>query len=578
MKSGGELGDYISSNAPLIQIVSHEWEVVEGLIGRALRNISSSNGDVRQHLKWGEVTGMQLFEKGQIVGDLPDDLRAEFNILTDPVDVLKWYVGESTPGGRSVGYMGGYEEDEDGDIDESTIRNSVLHLEDIHMFMTDSNPNRLELISWLRQAARMHLSGNPANRTVILGTTQATYIQELDKEMPVLDIALPDQENLGKVMDACVETAVAGGMKITKMDDVSRMELIESTMGLTVMEATVAYNKAIHAHDDLTTDQIPFILNEKKQVIKRTGILEYIEPGEQEVGGLGELTRWLELRKEGFSIQAEEYGLEYPRGLLLLGFPGCGKSLTAIHTAKTWNYPLLRFDIGRAFGSLVGESERNMRQALKVAEAISPCILWIDEIEKGLSGAESSGQTDGGTSARVLGTFLTWMQEKTKPVFVLATSNNIDRMPPELTRKGRFDEIFFVDLPNHESRKDIFKIHLGSKPEVSRGPMGGYDLDKLAEASVGYTGAEIKQAVVEAMHVSFSDDRRPLTEEDVLMALNDTYPMYESMREFIEKMRIRKGKMYKPAEKGRTEPLPKRKGEPVPLTRKERRRNPFLME
>ena len=215
-----------------------------------------------------------------------------------------------------------------------------------------------------------------------------------------------------------------------------------------------------------------------------------------------------------------------------------------------------------------------MRQALKVAEAISPCILWIDEIEKGLSGAESSGQTDGGTSARVLGTFLTWMQEKTKPVFVLATSNNIDRMPPELTRKGRFDEIFFVDLPNHETRKEIFKIHLGGRPESSRGPMRHYDLDKLADESIGYTGAEIKQAVVEGMHVSFSDERC-LTEEDVLKALKDTYPMYESMREEIEYMRLRKGKMYKPAEKGHTEKLPEIRGDPFPLTRKEKRRNPF---
>jgi SpoVK/Ycf46/Vps4 family AAA+-type ATPase len=393
--------------------------------------------------------------------------------------------------------------------------------------------------------------------------------------MPVLDIPLPSHEMLGRVMDDCVKTAEEEGMQISKMDEKDRTELIKSTMGLTVMEANVAYNKAIHAHEDLTTGQIPFILNEKKQIIKRTGILEYIEPGHQRVGGLGELTNWLSLRKGGFSREAEEYGLEYPRGLLLLGFPGCGKSLTAIHTAKTWNYPLLRFDIGRAFGSLVGESERNMRQALKVAEAISPCILWLDEIEKGLSGVESSGQTDGGTSARVLATFLTWMQEKSKPVFVLATCNNIDRMPPELTRKGRFDEIFFVDLPKHASRKDIFEIHVGDKPEESRGPMGGYDFDKLANASAGYTGAEIKQAVVEGMHVSFSEKRR-LTEKDVLKALSDTYPMYESMRDEIENMRLRKGKMYKPAEKGDSEPLPKRKGDTIPLTRKEKRRNPFL--
>ena len=164
-----------------------------------------------------------------------------------------------------------------------------------------------------------------------------------------------------------------------------------------------------------------------------------------------------------------------------------------------------------------------MRQALKVAEAISPCILWIDEIEKGLSGGDSSGQSDGGTTARVLGTFLTWMQEKTKPVFVLATSNNIDRLPPELTRKGRFDEIFFVDLPNQESRNDIFKIHIDSLPKESRGEIKEFDISMLADISSGFTGAEIKQAVIEGMHVSFSEGRK-LIEKGVTTALNETYP------------------------------------------------------
>jgi len=544
-----EVSAYVGSNSPIIQIVSHEWEVVEGLITKVIRG----SGEKKEHLKWNNSQGMQVFEDGEPI-ELTDDQKAEFAPLISPVSVLEWYVGDSSESNH------GYE------------KSSVLHLEDIHMFMHENHPDFLEIVSWLRQAARMHLSGNPANRTIILGTTRASFIQELDKEMPVLDMPLPTMEFLERVMIDCIDEANKSGLEITIDDQNVRSELVKSTMGLTVMEANVAYNKAIQVHKTLGLEQIPFILNEKKQIIKRTGILEYIEPGDQKIGGLTKLTNWLKIRKEGFSQEAENYGLEYPRGILLLGFPGCGKSLTAVHTARTWNYPLLRFDIGRAFGSLVGESERNMRQALKVAEAISPCILWIDEIEKGLSGIESSGQTDGGTSARVLGTFLTWMQEKTAPVFVLATCNDIDRMPPELTRKGRFDETFFVDLPNSASREAIFGIHIGDKPKQSIGKLSNFDIEKLAKISSGFTGAEIKQAVIEGMHVSFSEGRN-LKQDDVINALEATYPMYLTMRKTIEKMRLRRGKMYKSAEEGDSEPLPKRNADVVPLTSRERKRS-----
>lgn len=546
-----ELGAYFGSNTPVIQIVSHEWEVVEGQITKAIRDL----GDDREYLKWSPSLHMQFFEKGEPV-ELSDDQKADFSRLINPLEVLKWYVGDVSSGDK------GYD------------KPSVLHLEDVHMYMDDSR-DLMQIVPWLRQAARIHLWSS--DRTIILGTTRATYIQEMEKEMPVLDMPLPDSKNLQTVMDDCIEIANEKGLEINVESEEVRSELVKSTMGLTVMEANVAYNKAIYVHKALGIEQIPFILDEKKQIIKRTGILEYIEPGDQEVGGLNKLTDWLKIRKDGFSAEAENYGLEYPRGILLLGFPGCGKSLTAIHTAKTWNYPLLRFDIGRAFGSLVGESERNMRQALKVAEAISPCILWIDEIEKGLSGLESSGQTDGGTSARVLGTFLTWMQEKTAPVFVLATSNNIDRMPPELTRKGRFDEIFFVDLPNHDTRKDIFEIHIGKKPDGSIGAPESYDIDQLAEISSGYTGAEIKQAVEEGMHVSFSQDR-VLEQGDLVNSLRSTYPMYMTMRETIEKMRLRKGTMYRSAEEGDSEPLPKKRQDSPPPTQREMRRRPRFVE
>lgn len=541
-----QVGAYIGGNTPLIQIVSHEWEVVEGEIHGGIENAKEK----REYLKWSESLGMQLYENGVPKNPLPEHLEADSANFHTPQSVLRWYIGEN----QSESGKRGYE------------KSSVLHLEDFHMFLDPNYVDYNTIVSWLRQAARMHQSRyNKSKRTIILGATSATYIQELDKEMPVIHTAPPGAKELEIVLDSCIKDAAKSDI-IIEINDDERAELVTSTLGLTVMEAEIAYNKAIHLHKTLSIEHIPFILNEKKQIIKRTGILEFIEVEKQEVGGLVKLTDWLDTRKEGFSSKAKEYGLEYPRGILLLGFPGCGKSLTAIHTAKTWNYPLLRFDIGRAFGGLVGESERNMRQALEIAEAVSPCILWIDEIEKGLSGIESSGQTDGGTTARVLGTFLTWMQEKTAPVFVLATSNNIDRMPPELTRKGRFDEIFFVDLPNKKSRVEIFKIHIDGKPESSRGPLSEFNLEELSEKSKGFTGAEIKQSVVEAMHVSFSEGRK-ITQDDIIEALKSTYPMYIMMREVINNMRIRKGKMYKSADEGDSEPLPaRRKDEDIPLT------------
>jgi len=544
-----QVGAYLGGNASIIQIVSHEWEVVEGVITKVIRDLKGG----REYLKWTNSLGMQIYSDAQAI-TLSDDQKAEFALLESPLDVLEWYIGEGE--NDKMGYH----------------KSSVLHLEDFHMFLDKQASDYCDLVSWLRQGARMHLSGSPIDRAIVLGTTEPVFVQELEKEMPVLDMPLPGLKHLGIVMDNCVEEVnESDGLNIVIENDEIYNELVKSTMGLTVMEANIAYSKAIYVFKALGIEQIPFILNEKKQIIKRTGILEYIEPNNQKVGGLGKLTNWLKIRKGGFSSEAENYGLEYPRGILLLGFPGCGKSLTAVHTAKMWNFPLLRFDIGRAFGGLVGESERNMRQALKVAEAISPCILWIDEIEKGLSGGDSSGQSDGGTTARVLGTFLTWMQEKTKPVFVLATSNNIDRLPPELTRKGRFDEIFFVDLPNQESRNDIFKIHIGSLPKESRGEIKEFDISMLADISSGFTGAEIKQAVIEGMHVSFSEGRK-LIEKDVITALNGTYPMYITMADTIKNMRLRKGKMYKSAEEGDSEELPKRKSDIVPLTKREKKK------
>jgi SpoVK/Ycf46/Vps4 family AAA+-type ATPase len=250
------------------------------------------------------------------------------------------------------------------------------------------------------------------------------------------------------------------------------------------------------------------------------------------VGGMTDLKAWLNKRRLAFTEQARAFGLPEPRGLLLLGVQGGGKSLLAKAVATMWKLPLLRLDIGRVFSELVGSSEENMRNALRLAETVSPAILWIDEIEKGISGIASSGRSDAGTAARVFGSFLVWMQEKTAPVFVIATSNDISLLPPELLRKGRFDEIFFIDLPDFEERQDIFAIHLLKR---HRNPEQ-FDLVRLARETEGFSGAEIEQAVIAGLYDAF-EGGRDLEEPDLIRNVAQSIPLSQTMREQVTALR-----------------------------------------
>jgi SpoVK/Ycf46/Vps4 family AAA+-type ATPase len=263
-------------------------------------------------------------------------------------------------------------------------------------------------------------------------------------------------------------------------------------------------------------------------------LLEYYATDEDlgRVGGLDHLKTWLDRRAAAFGDEARQFGLPEPKGLLLLGVQGCGKSLTAKAIASQWKLPLLRLDMGAIFGSLIGSSEANIRRAIKMAEGVAPVVLWIDEIEKGLSGIKSSGDTDGGTGARVFGALLTWMQEKTAPVFVVATANRIADLPPELLRKGRFDEIFFIDLPSARERADIFAIHLQRR---GRDP-ATFDLAELAAASRGCSGAELEQAIISGLYEAFGE-RKQLDTAHILKALRETRPLSTTMAEDIEQLR-----------------------------------------
>jgi len=275
------------------------------------------------------------------------------------------------------------------------------------------------------------------------------------------------------------------------------------------------------------------IIDEKKNIIGQNKVLEFHDTTEtiSNIGGLDNLKNWLKLRSKAFSNEAKEYGLPLPKGLLMLGVQGTGKSLTAKAVASYWRLPLLKFDLGRVFGSLVGESESRIREALKIAETISPCILWVDEIDKAFAGLQGA-QGDSGTSARVFGTLITWMQDKNKPVFIVATANDISKLPPELLRKGRFDEIFFVDIPNRREREEIFKIHI----KKTMRDIKQYDLALLVENSNKFTGAEIEQAVKDGMYIAFADDERDYVTNDILTALEDTVPISQMMKEHIDRL------------------------------------------
>jgi SpoVK/Ycf46/Vps4 family AAA+-type ATPase len=252
------------------------------------------------------------------------------------------------------------------------------------------------------------------------------------------------------------------------------------------------------------------------------------------IGGLEGLKHWLSKRKDAFSREAVEYGLpSNPKGILLVGIQGAGKSLFAKGISSFWNFPLLRLDMGKVFSGLVGSSEQNMRQVFKVAESVAPCILWCDEIDKGMSGSRASSSTDGGTTSRVLGSWLTWMQDRKAPVFVVATANDVSSLPPELLRKGRFDEIFFVDLPKYSERKTIFQIHLEKR---ARNPKD-FNLEKLAEISESYTGAEIEAAIESALYEAFSDNKRDITSFDITQSIKESVPISKLMREEIDLLR-----------------------------------------
>lgn len=516
----------VKSNVKLIQIITFETLRVHGMLVSAWQNIAEEN-ELFTLYKWSRVEGV-----------------AKWN------DESKSFVDEDTDRQTPDSAL---------DYFNDEMEQGILLLEDFHFDLNESNPR---LIKTLRNIAL----SNSKFKSIVFSQPYRQLPRDLEKEVHIIELEYPDYKDLKFIYESvCSDYGIENSSEPDK--------LIESALGLTIMEAQKAFSMAYIQNGKLTNDEVESVIQEKENVIRKSGYLEYYHPNVSiaDIGGLDNLKDWLTKRGKAYDKGAKEYGLTFPKGILLLGIPGTGKSLTAKAIGNMWRFPLLRLDMGKIFGGIVGESESNIRQALNIAEAISPSILWIDEIEKGMSGISSSGATDGGTTARVLGTFLTWMQEKSKPVFVVATANNISQLPPELLRKGRVDEIFFVDLPTKDERKEIIKIHLERKHRDAQ----NFDIDKIAQNSKGFSGAELEEAIKEALFQAF-DNCTEVNTEYICEAIDKTYPLSQTMSETITQMRKWAKSRAVSASTKEPEQIDEQRSKDVPQLKQEKYSNPFI--
>jgi ATP-dependent 26S proteasome regulatory subunit len=405
---------------------------------------------------------------------------------------------------------------------------AIFVFKDFHRFLKDD----AKIVRKLRDLAH-HLKRS--YKTVVLVSPVLELPTELEKEMTVVDYALPSADELRQQVEATLDKCKEDKRINCELDEAEIEAIVKAAQGLTAVEVDNVLMKSIVQTQAFDVD---VILSEKEQIIRKSGILEYFHTDEtmEDVGGLEALKRWLTKRRRAFTDAARDYGLPQPKGLLLIGVQGCGKSLTAKAVAHLWQLPLLRLDVGRIFSGLVGSSEERMRRAIATAESIAPVVLWLDEVEKGFAGTQSSSFSDAGTTSRVFGSFVTWLQEKESPVFVIATANDITTLPPELLRKGRFDEIFFVDLPSEQERHQIVGIHVAKRLPEGRSA-DEFDVEALADASAAFSGAEIEQAIISAMYDAFDEDGRPFTGDDILRAIQETFPLSATMREQLYDLR-----------------------------------------
>jgi ATP-dependent 26S proteasome regulatory subunit len=394
----------------------------------------------------------------------------------------------------------------------------IVVLQDFHPYV--SQP---EVVRRMRDVAPI-LSHN--DRALVLVSPSATVPRELEKDVVLLELPLPGLKEVARLFHGLVRSE--------KVDiDLPLFErFVKAPLGLTQEEIRRVYAKVLLRHHAFGEAQLADVVEEKSQIIRRTRFLEFVSLTVRmdELGGLENLKGWLSARTAAFTEKARKYGLPQPKGLFLVGVQGCGKSLTAKAVADLWKVPLLRMDVASLMHA-AGEAEEGLRQAIAIAESMAPAVLWVDEIEKAFAGVESGSASTAGAT-RVFGNFVTWLQEKSAPVFVIATANDVRHLPPELLRKGRFDEIFFVDLPNIHERELIFRIHVGKRGRDA----SHFDTWRFAEMSEKFSGAEIEQIVIDAMFTAFAHEREMET-EDVVRAIRDTVPLARTMDERIKALK-----------------------------------------
>ena len=517
-----KLKDMLYAYYPTIYLQTYEYDRTWMKIRSIAKSIISSGTDVNLY-KWNCVEGLLEVSPEEKIIKIDDEP------VLEPSMVLKYI--------HSI---------------KDKSHKDVFVLEDFNAYIEED-----DVKFYLRQISQ---KAKFRNTHVLVLSALYKLPVELEKYITVLATPLPDRKELEITL-----RGVEKNCGLTLSVDM-RNKMVDAALGMTTMEADLAF--CLAAVRDQLGENAPYtVSSEKEQIIRKSGILDYFPKNEnlKDVGGMDMLKDWLFKRKKAYEKNARDFGLEEPKGLLLLGVPGCGKSLTAKSIASFWNMPLLRLDIGKVFQGLVGSSEDNIRKAIATSEAVAPCVLWIDEIEKGLNGVQSSGSTDGGVTSRIFSTILTWMQEKTSPVFVVATANNINLLPPELLRKGRFDEIFFVDLPNPKERENIFAIHLKKKGQDP----SQYPMEMLGKKTEGFNGAEIEQCIKEAMFAAYVEapDNPKLLSKHLVDAISKTVPLSTTMREQIAA--LRNWAVTRAKNASNETPTEEKKGMPILLTRPE---------
>jgi SpoVK/Ycf46/Vps4 family AAA+-type ATPase len=393
------------------------------------------------------------------------------------------------------------------------------------------NPQRTDNYATIRCLKKLVRDSRRSLKTIILLSHEAVVPAELREEMVVVDFPLPGIADIDQILTATVPP------EQLQVNGNGREQLVRACQGLSRRRVERILARALAANQKVTDEDIDLVLEEKKQYIRQTEILEYYSPSEtlKHVGGLEHLKTWVQQRRNSFGEEARRYGLPNPRGILLVGIQGTGKSLSAKTIAREWRMPLLKLDSGRLFGGIVGESEGRVRQMIQIAEAMAPCVLWIDEIDKAFGGISGEFSGDSGTSKRVFGSLITWMQEKSKPVFIVATANNVRVLPAELLRKGRFDEIFFLNLPTAAERQEIMRVHL---ERVRPSRIREFDLAQLAELAQEFSGAEIEHCIYDAMHLAFNEaPPREFTQADLIQVMKETVPLASLARDQIQALK-----------------------------------------